>query len=251
MMLQGKTILVTGASSGIGAEAMRLFAAEGATVIGTARRQDAGEKVVQDIIADGGKADFIAADLSDETDIEELFSTLRTKYSSLHGALNNASMEQAESPLHTTGIKAFDDIMNLNVRSVWLCMRHELQIMLEQGQGSIVNVGSIAGVRGFPGLSVYTASKHAVIGMTKSAALDVASHGIRVNCTNPGTTRTAMFDRQMATRPGGEDITVSRIPMGRVSHPAEQAQAALWLLSDRSSFVTGQVLSVDGGGTIC
>jgi NAD(P)-dependent dehydrogenase (short-subunit alcohol dehydrogenase family) len=249
-MLQGKTILITGASSGIGAEAMRLFAAEGATVIGTARRQSAGEKIVKNIIANGGKADFISADLRDETEIGTLFATLRAKYSCLHGAFNNASIEQAESPLHTTEINAFDDIMNLNVRSVWLCMRHELQIMIEQGEGSIVNVGSIAGVRGFPGLSVYTASKHAVIGMTKSAALDVASHGIRVNCINPGTTRTEMFDRQMATRPGGEEITKSKIPMGRVSHPSEQAQAALWLLSDRSSFVTGQVLSVDGGGTI-
>lgn len=249
-MLQGKTILVTGASSGIGAHAMRLFASEGATVIGTARRHKEGAQVAREIQASGGTAEFIQADLSKESDIDQLFAQLAANHDRLHGALNNASTEQPECPLYDTETDVYDRIMDINVRSVWLCMRHELKIMIKQGEGSIVNVGSIAGVRGFPGLSVYTASKHAVIGMTKSAALDVASHGIRVNCTNPGTTRTEMFDRQMKTRPGGEGMTKARIPMGRVSHPTEQAQAALWLLSDRSSFVTGQVLSVDGGGTI-
>jgi NAD(P)-dependent dehydrogenase (short-subunit alcohol dehydrogenase family) len=144
----------------------------------------------------------------------------------------------------------FDELIAINVKGTWRCMQRELAVMKTRSRGAIVNTSSIAGLRGFPGLAAYTASKHAILGLTRSAALDAAAWNIRVNCLCPGTTRTPMMERQMLTRPNGEQGTLARIPLNRIASPAEQAEAAAWLLSDRASFVTGEELVVDGGGTI-
>lgn len=246
-MLEGKVILVTGASAGIGRAAVSLFAQEGATVIATARREQEGQAAVAEA---GRGARFISSDLCDPASIDELFACIETQFGRLDGAFNNAAMTQDAMPLADTPFDMYQRVFDTNVRSVWLCMRHELRIMQRQGVGSIVNTASIAGIRGLPGLSLYCASKHAVIGMTKSAALDAAASGVRVNCVCPGTTRTEMMEIQMRTRPGGEAETVKAIPLGRASAPSEQAEVAAWLLSDRASFVTGEHIVADGGRTV-
>ena len=248
--LEGKRILITGASSGIGAAAMQLFAAEGAMVIGAARRHDEGELIAERIRQSGGDARFIRTDIADGDSVRALFTDIESSLGGLDGAFNNASLTQASSPFEQTPDEVYDRLFDINVRGTWLCMKAELRLMKANRAGAIVNTSSIAGMRGFNEISVYSATKHAVIGLTRSAAIDAAPFGVRVNCICPGTTRTPMMEEQMRTREGGMALTISRIPLGRISEPVEQAQAALWLLSDQASFVTGQSFAVDGGGTI-
>lgn len=243
----GKTVLVTGASTGIGRAVAEQLGRDGAQVILTARREAEGRAAAAQV---GGGAVFMRCDLADPASIDALFANIETRFGGLDGAVNNAGRTQDAVPLHRTPVEEYDAVMNVNIRGLWLSLRHEMRLLEQRGGGAIVNVASIAGLRGFPGLSLYVASKHAVIGMTKSAALDVAALGIRVNCLCPGTTRTEMMEMQMETRPGGEAKTVAGIPLGRASDPAEQAAAAIWLLGSEASFVTGQCLVVDGGRTI-
>lgn len=249
-LLEGKRVLVTGASSGIGREAALLFACEGARIIATARRDAEGKTLVEEIHAQGGEGEFIRADISVPGDIEQLFATIRQRHAGLDGAFNNASITQDSMPLQETPLELYEAIYNTNVRGTLLCLQQEMNIMLKQRGGAIVNTASIAGVRGYPGLALYTSSKHAVIGLTKVAALEGAASGVRVNCICPGTTRTEMLEQQMRTRPGGEAATLAGIPLGRISMPLEQASAAAWLLSDHASFVTGDIMIIDGGRTI-
>jgi NAD(P)-dependent dehydrogenase (short-subunit alcohol dehydrogenase family) len=246
-MLAGKIVLVTGASAGIGRAAVTLFAREGATVIATARREKEGRAAIAEA---GSAARFKSCDLCDADSIDALFAFIESEFGRLDGAFNNAATTQAAMPLSETPIGMYQEVFDTNVRSVWLCMRHELRMMQRQRSGAIVNTASIAGIRGFQGLSLYSASKHAVIGMTKSAALDAAAFNVRVNCICPGTTRTEMMELQMLTRPGGEEETIKSIPLGRASLPQEQAETAAWLLSDRASFLTGEHIVVDGGRTL-
>jgi NAD(P)-dependent dehydrogenase (short-subunit alcohol dehydrogenase family) len=248
-MLAGRKIVVIGASTGIGAAALRRFATYGADVLGVARSTETGAALADELCAEGLKARFRRADITSEREVVDLFAWMAGEWGRPDGALNNAAMTQDALPIDATPTAVFDALFAVNVRGTWLCLREEMALMAGHG-GSIVNVASIAGQRGFPGLSVYTASKHAVLGMTKSAALDGAARGVRVNCLCPGTTRTRMMEQQMATRPGGLEGTIARIPLGRLSDPVEQAEAAAWLLSDRATFVTGEALTVDGGATI-
>lgn len=249
-ILEGKTILVTGMTSGIGKAAFELFAREGVRVIGTARRIPEGERIVAELAASGFRSGFIAADLTVENEVKKLFAHIENHWGTLDGALNNAAITQEFHLLPDTPDGVYDRVFDSNVRSTWLCLVEEMRIMRSARRGAIVNMGSIAGVRGFRGLAAYTASKHAVVGMTKSAALDMAEFGVRVNCVCPGTTRTEMMEMQMITRPGGEAGTLKTIPLNRIATPVEQAQVAAWMLSDRSSFVTGEVVVSDGGSTI-
>ena len=249
-LLAGKRILVTGASSGIGRDAALLFSREGASVIATARRAAEGAALIGEIERAGGTGMFIRCDISRPQEVDALFKTLGERFDGLDGAFNNASISQDALPLTETTPELFDAVFNTNVRGTLLCLRQELKIMLAQGWGAIVNTASIAGMRGYAGLSVYSSSKHAVIGLTKVAALEGAARGVRVNCICPGTTRTPMMEQQMLTRAGGEAATVAGIPLRRLAQPREQASAAAWLLSDHASFVTGDVMVVDGGRTI-
>lgn len=250
MLLHDKTILVTGASSGIGLAALGVFAREGARVTGLARRAEPAAATVATLRASGHHVDFVTADITVAGEIERVIADLEREHGALDGAFNNASVTQDAFPIDDLPEAVFDEVMGINVKGTWRCLRAELRAMRPRGRGAIVNTSSIAGVRGFPGLAAYTASKHAILGLTRSAALDAAAHGIRVNCLCPGTTRTPMMERQMRTRPGGESTTLARIPLNRFATPDEQANAAAWLLSDKAAFVTGEEIVVDGGGTI-
>ncbi len=250
MLLSQRIILVTGASSGIGLAALRVFAQEGAAVVGLARQPGAAATAVAELRAAGHGAWFEAADITRPGEVERVIDFIEREVGPLDGAFNNASVTQDAWPVDELPEAVFDEILAINVKGTWRCLRAELAAMKSRGRGAIVNTSSIAGVRGFPGLAAYTASKHAILGLTRSAALDAAAWGIRINCLCPGTTRTPMMERQMRTRPGGEQTTLARIPLGRIASADEQAQAAAWLLSDRASFVTGEELVVDGGGTI-
>jgi NAD(P)-dependent dehydrogenase (short-subunit alcohol dehydrogenase family) len=243
LMLDGKTILIVGSTAGIGEAVYRLAASRGASVIGVGRRADRGAALAE---ATGGR--FIATDLAMPGAVAALFATLACDGIMLDGAVNNAALTQDSCAIDETPDAVFDAIFAVNVRAIWQCLAREMASMRPRG-GSIVNVASIAGKRGFAGLSVYCASKHAVVGMTRAAALDGAADGVRVNAVLPGTTHTDMLEQQMRTRPGGIDGTIARIPLGRVADPVEPAEAILWLLSDASCFVTGETLTVDGGTT--
>ncbi|PEQ11302.1 hypothetical protein B2G71_17200 [Novosphingobium sp. PC22D] len=244
MSLRDRTVLIVGCTSGIGAAAYRLCAEEGARVLGVGRRKGEGEALAREC---GGR--FAQVDIRDEAAVDAFFAGLAENGVTLDGAINNAATTQDAAPIDALGLELFDRVFALNVRALFHCLARETA-MMRGGGGSIVNIASIAGRRGFAGLAAYSASKHAVIGLTRSAALDGAGDGIRVNAVCPGTTRTEMFAQQMKTRPGGEAATVRGIPLGRAADPDEPARAAVWLLSDQASFVTGEIVTVDGGRTI-
>ena len=245
-----RTVIVIGATAGIGLATLRLLARRGANVVGAARRIDVGARIAAELCAEGASASFEQVDIADPASIDSLFRRLRKRFGALHGAVNNAASTQDAFDFADTPVDVFEQLFAINVRGTFSCMQQEIRWMRESGCGSIVNVASIAGLRGVRGLSAYTASKHAVVGLTRAAALDVAADGIRVNAACPGTTSTAMTERQMKTRPGGESATLAMIPMKRISSPDEQARSILWLLGDDASYVTGESVVVDGGRTI-
>ena len=249
-LLAGRVILVTGASSGIGLAALEVFSREGAAVLGLARSPEPAAATVAALVAAGRRVAIESADITRPGEVERAIELLEASHGPIDGAFNNAAMTQDAVPTDLMDEAVLDQLLEINVKGIWRCLRAELKAMRPRRKGVIVNTSSIAGVRGFPGLSAYCASKHAVIGLTRSAALDAAGDGIRINALCPGTTRTPMMERQMQTRPGGEQATLQRIPLARISESEEQAEAAAWLLSWRSSFVTGESLVVDGGATI-
>lgn len=247
-LLLDKVILVTGASSGIGAEAARLFAQEGACVVLTARRADLLEAVTAEITATGGNATSVAADISEAAPVERVIAAVLDRHGRLDGAFNNAGISQGGAALADVEEARFDRVLAVNVKGVWLAMRAEIRAMLAAGRpGSIVNTSSVGGLRGGAGLSVYSASKHAVIGLTRSAAQEYGAHGIRVNVVAPGTTDTAMIAAWKRREPDITDRLNAATPLGRGGRPSEVAEAAAWLLSDRASYVSGATLTVDGG----
>jgi NAD(P)-dependent dehydrogenase (short-subunit alcohol dehydrogenase family) len=245
----GKIALVTGASSGIGRAAAIKLGAEGATVIVAARREAKGLQTVEAVIAAGGTASFIAVDIGDEASIDALFAAIEAQYGRLDAALNNAGTEGEHAIVPDMPVAEFDRVINVNVRGTWLCMRHELRMMRAQGAGAVVNTASIAGIVGFPMSSAYTASKHAIVGMTKSASLDFAPMGIRVNCLCPGGTTTEMSERWTTRVPGGEAALAQGVPMKRFGRAEEQAEAAVFMLSDAAGYMSGSIMVVDGGTT--
>ncbi|WP_017314184.1 SDR family oxidoreductase [Mastigocladopsis repens] len=247
MILQNKVALVTGGTSGIGRATAIAYAQQQAKVVVVGRRMDEGEETVRLIQEAGGEAIFVQADVTKEADVEAMVDKAVGVFGRLDIAFNNAGTV-AENPSLIEQTEAeYDRMMNVNVKGVWLSMKYEIAQMLKHGSGSIVNTVSGVGVVGSPSQPLYTASKHAVVGLTKAAALQYAKAGIRINAVAPAAIETDMFEA--AT--GGQDEVKAYItglhPIGRIGTPLEVANAVLFLSSDLASFVTGETLMVDGG----
>ncbi len=250
--LKGKSIVITGAGSGIGAAAARMAAETGAWVTLADRDEAAGEAVLAGIVAAGSKAQFIPCDIGDEAAIRALVAAAVAKFGRIDCAFNNAarpSFSHTETPSALVNMPnaAMERAIAVNLMGTFWCLKHEIEAMLATGGGAIVNTASNAGVLAIPNAVDYVATKHAVIGLTKAAALDYARAGIRVNAVLPGVTRTKMMEESFARDPRLNDWAAEVQPNGRVGEPEEIATAALWLLSDAASFVTGTAMHVDGG----
>ena len=244
---EGKVVLVTGGTTGIGRATALAFAASGAKVVVAGRRAAEGNETVRLIRAAGGDAVFVATDVSKEGDVQRMVESTVAAYGRLDIAFNNAGVEQPAKPFLQQTEADYHAVMDVNVKGVWASLRHEIAAMLRTGGGAIVNNASVAGLIGMTWAPVYTASKHAVIGLTKAVALEFAKQGVRVNAIAPGGVETAMLERVMEKTPRDK---MERIhPMNRLGTPDEIAAAVLWLCSPGAAFVTGATLSVDGGFT--
>lgn len=243
----GKVALVTGASSGIGRASALAFAREGARVVVTARREQEGEETVRMIKGNGGEATFVKTDVSSAAEVESLLRTIAAAYGRLDCAFNNAGIPGSLAPTADMSEDDWDSVIGINLKGVWLCLKHEIALMLKRRRGAIVNMSSVLGLEGTAlGASAYVASKHGVIGLTKAAALEYAQQGLRINAVCPGFVKTALIE--VAT--GNPDIAkaiVAAHPVGRLGNPEEIAEAVIWLCSDAASFVTGHSMVVDGG----
>ena len=248
--LKDKIALVTGASSGIGRATSLLLAREGATVAVCDIDADGGEETLSAIKDMGGDGIFVHADVSRPADVEAMVNAVVSAYGRLDCAYNNAGIEgYYGGRLHEYPEDTFDRLMDINVKGVWLCLKYEIPQMLKQGGGAIVNTASVAGLVGSRRLSVYSASKHAVIGLTKSAALEYAQDNIRVNAVCPGIIDTPMLERLVEGREDYAAAIPRHQPIGRNGTPDEIAEAVAWLCSDAASLVTGLAMAVDGAFT--
>lgn len=245
-LLDGKVVLVIGASVGIGSEAARVFAREGASVMLVARGEGPLRSVTESIAAEGLSVDMVSGDVSVARDVERMVDATVERFGRLDGAFNNAGLTQG-GRLDEVSEEEFDRLFAVNVKGVWLALREELRVMRAQGSGSIVNVSSIGGVRGSSGLGAYQATKHAVIGLTRTAAHDNGPLGIRVNVLAPGPTESPMLDKTREAIPGGVEARIAATPLRKAGTGTEVGNAAAWLLSDRASHISGVVLPVDGG----
>lgn len=238
-----KIVLVTGISSGIGLATARAFAAAGARLVLGSRDVGAGEALVEELRGRGGEALFVATDVTAPTGLEALVAAGLRRFDRLDVAVNNAGVE-VTGTLEGGDEDAFDRAFATNVKGLWRALRAQIPALRRGTGGAIVNLGSVAGMRGMPGASVYATSKLAVEGFTRSAALELAPHGIRVNAVAPGPVATPMLDRFTGGHP---EMMAPHVPLGRLARPEEIARAVLWLASDDASYVTGTTLAVDGG----
>lgn len=246
-IFSGKVALVTGGSFGIGRATAIAFAAHGAKVVIADYAEDPNEETIQQIKALNSEVLFIKCDVSKGIEVKAMIAKIITTFGKLDFAFNNAGIEGLSAPTHECTEENFDRTIAINLKGVWLCMKNEIPLMLQQGKGAIVNCASVAGLIGFPGLPAYVATKHAVIGLTKTAALENAKQNIRVNAVCPGVIQTAMIDRITGKDKEVEKQFIGMEPMGRMGQPAEVAEAVIWLCSDAASFVTGHAINVDGG----
>ena len=242
--LKDKVGIVTGGGSGIGAATAMAMARAGATVVIAGRDATKGERVVQASRQGGGRAIFQPTDVSKHAEAKALIERAVSEFGRLDIAHNNAGAEGEQVPLHEQDIEGASVLFDVNIKGVFYCMKYEIEQMLKTGEGAIVNTSSIFGLNGYPGWSLYTATKHAVTGMTKAAALDYAKKNIRVNAVGPGPVETPL----LAKGTGGDPHSYAAfVPMGRIGQPDEVADAVVWLLSDEARYVTGHTLPVDGG----
>ncbi len=245
--LEGKVALVTGGTSGIGRDTAVLFAKTGAKVVVAGRREVEGKETVELVRAAGGEALFVQADVSKASDVEALVKKTVEKFGRLDVAFNNAGIEGVWVPIISQSEADWDRTIAINLKGVWLCLKYEIRQMLKQGGGgAIVNMSSIAGLMGSAGAATYCASKHGVIGLTKTAALENARNRIRVNAVCPAVIETAMGDRIFGA-PEVNKYAIGLHPLGRFGKPTEVAEAVLWMCSERAAFMTGQSLVLDGG----
>jgi NAD(P)-dependent dehydrogenase (short-subunit alcohol dehydrogenase family) len=246
----GKVVLVTGAASGIGRSMALAFGRAGACVVVADTSVDGGHMTAALIVEAGGKGLFVKTNVTSASDVDAMIDKAVSHYGRIDCAVNGAAIEEEHLPLAEGDDAQFDRIMNVNVKGVWLCMKSQLRQMLKQeGGGVIVNVADAGGLVAAPHRAIYSASKHAVVGLTRSAAIEYAKEGIRINSICPGAVKTPMLARMLEREPGRDKKLKAAHPMGRVADPAEIASAALWLCSEHASFVTGHQLAVDGGLT--
>ena len=250
MDFSNKVVLVTGASSGIGAATAMAFAEQGAQVVLADVDTDRGAMVTQKVKDLGAKALFVKCDVGQEADIKNMVNKCIETFGRLDVAFNNAGIEGEQGSTVDCTTKNWDRVISVNLTSVWLCMKYQIPQMLKQGSGSIVNCSSIAGKVGFPGIPAYVASKHGVIGLTKTAALENAKSNIRINAICPGVIQTPMIERFVHGEASIQKALVEGEPMGRAGEPNEIADAVLWLSSPGASFVTGHALVADGGWVV-
>ncbi len=245
--LENKVALITGGTTGIGRDTAVLFAKEGAKVVFTGRREAEGNETLNLVRAAGGDGLFLKSDVSKPADIQSAVQKTVEKYRRLDIAFNNAGVEGAWMPLVEQTEENWDYVHDINLKGLFFCLKYEIQQMQKQGNGgSIVNMSSVAGLMGFAGSSIYVASKHGVIGLTRSAAIECASAKIRVNAVCPAVIETPMADRAFGD-PEASKRVLGMHPLGRFGKPTEVAEAVLWLCSDKSSFTTGQYIGIDGG----
>lgn len=248
--LDGRSIIITGAASGIGAAAARLFAAAGAKLLLADMNAKAGEALARELTGSGSEARFVRTNVAEEADVAEMVAVAVAAFGRLDGAFNNAGIGYAAKPVHELDLADWQRTVDVNLTGVFLCVKHEIAAMLKTGGGAIVNTGSIASLVGLETAVEYVSSKHGVIGLTKTAALDYAAHGIRVNALLPGTTSTPLAHAASAMSAPTERAVQKPSLFDREADPMEIAAPALWLLSDASSFVTGAALTADGGYTV-
>lgn len=246
-LFEGKVALVTGGSSGIGCATAIAFAKQGAKIVVADWKEDENQETLKQIGKAGSEGIFIRCDVSKSQEVKAMMSKIITEYGKLDFAFNNAGIEGSMASVHECSEENWDKTISVNLKGVWLCMKYEIPQMLKQGKGVIVNTSSVAGLIGFAGLPAYVSSKHAIIGLTKTAALENAKTGIRVNAVCPGVIKTAMIDRITGKDKAAEKQYEGMEPVGRMGKPEEIAEAVTWLCSDAASFITGVALPADGG----
>lgn len=249
-LLQGKTAIVTGAASGMGKAIAKLFADEGANVILADLSKETAVAVAQELPQ--GKGHAVQTDVADDASVAALVKETLEVYGSIDVLVNCAGVPQAFTPIEELTLEQWDRIMSVNTKSIFLTTRHAVPHMKEKGKGSIINIASIAGIRARPGLNAYCASKGAAIMLSKALAIELAPFQIRVNVINPGPAETPMLGKfingdEAEVEAGKKDIFISSVPLGMLIQPEDIAQAALYLASDLSKIVTGEVMNVDGG----
>lgn len=245
--LAERVVLITGGTGGMGKATALLCAARGASVVVADLNEQAGDALVAEIQQAGGKAAFKRTDVSDEESVRALVDFAVETFGGLHAAFNNAGLETGMAPLHEYPLEQWDKGVGVNMTGVFLCVKHQIRHMLEHGGGAIVNTSSVSGVTGFPMMVEYVASKHGVVGITRAAAAEVSDKKVRINVIVPGATETPMFLKLIDGKDDVRDFVASKHPINRVANPSEIAEAAAWLLSDASSFITGACIAVDGG----
>jgi NAD(P)-dependent dehydrogenase (short-subunit alcohol dehydrogenase family) len=249
-LVAGKTILVTGGASGIGLATALLLAKEGANVVIADLQDEAGASALAEIIGTGAKAEYHHVDVTQYDQVKALVEGIVHRYGRLDGAFNNAGIEGPGAKISKMKLEDWDKVVAVDLTSVFICIKVEIEQMLQQKHGgAIVNTSSIAGLIALQGSSGYNASKHGVVGLTKTAAVEYATKNIRVNAVCPGFIETPMWERTTTGNDRHKDALKSMVAVGRVAGAVELAQASVWLLSDRSSYVTGVALPVDGGYT--
>jgi NAD(P)-dependent dehydrogenase (short-subunit alcohol dehydrogenase family) len=245
--MNSKVALITGGASGIGKATALLLARQGVRVVISGRREALGQAVVREIKAEGFEAAFVIGDVDSEASVRQQIEFAVNKYGRLDLAVNNAGIANETKTIGESDPAKFQAMVQTNVMGLYLCMKWEIEQMLKTGGGSIVNLASIAGLNGISYAGPYAATKHAVVGLTKSGALDYATRNIRINAVAPGAVKTDIIEQQLALGQFDEAYVSAMHPMARMGRPDEIANGIVWLLSDQASFVTGHILNIDGG----